>query len=327
MIIELPNTNTQEISKALVRIRDLGGQVSTSRVLTLIAQLEATDDINSIVKAASEASREHPSRVIILVHHNHRAPGEPEITGSKVDAEVRIGGDAGASEMIIIHLYGDVAQHQVNVVMPLLLPDTPIVAWWPFKAPVDTAADPIGAIAQRRITDMTAGHSTDALYNRRNNYHPGDSDLAWARLTPWRGVVASALDQPPLAEVTAAKVSGFSDCPSADLAAAWLSARLGIEVQRSSIGQGAIAFDESGLSTIPVATLEFTTTRGSITIAAGEDEQTIEVYAYDHAPALVAVSRRSEADCLAEELRHLDPDVAYAGALRSLDRVQFSVND
>lgn len=325
MIIDLPDTNTSEVSKALVRIRELGGQVTTSRVLTLIAQLNANDDLQSIIAAASSASREHPSRVIMLVRHDSREPGEPEISGSRIDAEVRIGGDAGASEMIIIHLYGPVADHQLHVVTPLLLPDTPIVAWWPFSAPANPAADPIGAIAQRRITDMAAGHSTDALYNRRNYYHPGDSDLAWARLTPWRGVVASTLDLPPLEKVTAATISGFSDCPSVDLAAAWLGSRLGIDVQRKSIGQGAIAFDEQGLSTIPVASLEFETAQGVIKILAREDQQTIEVDAYDLPPALVAVSRRNEADCLAEELRHLDPDVAYAEALRSLDRVQFVV--
>ena len=36
----------------------------------------------------------------------------------------------------------------------------------------------------------------------------------------------------------------------------------------------------------------------------------------------VALSRRTTVDCLAEELRHLDPDTAYARALRGLGRIR-----
>ncbi|NLF90582.1 MAG: oxppcycle protein OpcA, partial [Corynebacterium marinum] len=38
--------------------------------------------------------------------------------------------------------------------------------------------------------------------------------------------------------------------------------------------------------------------------------------------SLVAMNARSDADCISEELRHLDPDLAYANALRGLTRVQ-----
>ena len=103
----------------------------------------------------------------------------------------------------------------MHVVIPLLLPDTPIVVWWPYTAPVNPAEDPLGSIAQQRITDSQKDPLVDALYNRRNSYTDGDSDLAWARITPWRGVVASALDQPPFEPVVEAKIYGgdeLSEC-------------------------------------------------------------------------------------------------------------------
>lgn len=218
MIFTLSDTDTHEIARTLVEIRDDGSQGTTSRVLTLIAVAKDTDNIRSVISASKDASREHPCRVIVLV------TGDPD-RNTRIDAEVRIGGDAGASEIIVIDLEGEVTRHLVHVVTPLLLPDTPIVVWWPYTAPVNPAEDPLGRIAQRRITDSQKDPLVDALYNRRNSYTDGDSDLAWARITPWRGVVASALDQPPFEPVIEAKVYGATNCPSVDLAAGWLAAR------------------------------------------------------------------------------------------------------
>ena len=42
-----------------------------------------------------------------------------------------------------------------------------------------------------------------ALKARAEDYSPGDTDLSWTRLTPWRALLAAALDQYP-AEVTSA---------------------------------------------------------------------------------------------------------------------------
>lgn len=215
MIFELPDTTTQQISKTLTRLRESGTQVTTGRVLTLIVVTDSESDVAAVTESTNEASREHPSRVIILVVGDKTAE-------NKVDAEVRIGGDAGASEMIIMHLNGPVADKLQYVVTPLLLPDTPIVAWWPGESPKNPSQDPIGRIAQRRITDALYDRD-DALEDRVENYHPGDTDMTWARLTQWRGLVASSLDHPPHSEITSVRLTGASDSTSVDLAAGWLA--------------------------------------------------------------------------------------------------------
>ena len=82
--------------------------------------------------------------------------------------------------------------------MPLLLPDSPVVVWWPYDAPAHPAIDPLGAMAQRRITD--AQHAPDpsrAVAARAEVYADGDTDLVWTRTTRWRGILAAALEQPP----------------------------------------------------------------------------------------------------------------------------------
>ena len=46
---------------------------------------------------------------------------------------------------------------------------------------------------------------TGAAPRRRRHYAPGDTDLAWTRLTPWRALLAAALDQHPV-RITGATV-------------------------------------------------------------------------------------------------------------------------
>ena len=316
MIITMPDTDTRAIAAELVSIREWGAQVTTGRVLTLIVVADANDDIEGIIAATNDASREHPSRVLVMVS------GDSTAETSKVDAEIRIGGDAGASEIVLIHLTGEVADHVEAVVTPLLLPDTPIVAWWPGTAPVNPSADPIGRIAARRITDALYDPPEDSIYRRRNHYRPGDSDMAWSRITQWRGIVASTLDQPPHEGVLDAEVHGPADSPSVDLAAGWLADRFGVNIVRQSTGQDAVPVDDEGRECIAITRVVLFRSRSKITVEV-RDAETLSVSVDGSHHGLVALGRRSRADCLAEELRHLDPDLAYARALRGLNRVRY----
>ena len=147
MIIDMPSTTTNDVNKRLVKLRDEGGAVALGRVLTLVIDV-GTSDVEESIEAANYASREYPCRVIVI------APSTR--TGTDVlDAQIRIGGDAGASEVIVLRPSGALRDHGDTLVIPLLLPDAPIVAWWPFEPPADPAHDPIGRMAQRRITDST----------------------------------------------------------------------------------------------------------------------------------------------------------------------------
>ncbi|MGV7942590.1 OpcA/G6PD domain-containing protein, partial [Mycobacterium kansasii] len=84
-------------------------------------------------------------------------------------------------------------------------------------APAVPSADKVGALATRRITDATASDDSVAvLAGRRDGFAPGDSDLAWSRITPWRALLASALDQPPFEPITSAVVTGPSNSPGID---------------------------------------------------------------------------------------------------------------
>lgn len=317
MIFTLDNTSTRDIAKQLVQIREMGNQVTTGRVLTLIVVLDSDSPLDVVLDSINSSSGEHPSRVLIMVRGDYSSP-------TKLDAEVRIGGDAGASEIVIMHLGGELSGHLASLVTPLLLPDTPIVAWWPFTSPTNPAIDDIGMIAQRRITDSLYDPAKDALYRRRTHYTPGDSDLSWSRLTPWRGVLASALDQPPHEEITSVDIYGPAGNPSVDIAAGWLADRLTVPIIRHSIECEQLEpLDSAGEACHPVNRVEIHRASGAVTVSV-LDAHTMAVELPHRPRSLVAQGRRGLADCLSEELRHLDADNAYARALRGLSRVRFA---
>ncbi len=197
MIIDLPTTNSSKINKALVDLREKGGSIALGRVLTLVIVTEEAASEDPIA-AANAASFEHPCRVIVVARGSKRA-------SPRLDAQIRVGGDAGASEVVVLRLYGPLVDHGASVVVPLLLADAPVVVWWPGEAPEIPAEDPIGMLGERRITDASSSKRPIAqLTKRRDSYRPGDTDLAWTRITRWRGLLASCLDQPPHDKITEA---------------------------------------------------------------------------------------------------------------------------
>lgn len=296
MIVDLPSTTTSAINRRLVDLRETGGAIALGRVLTLVI---VTDDAEAeeAIEAANFASREHPCRVLVVARGSRR--GAP-----RLDAQIRVGGDAGASEVIVLRLYGELAGHGDTVVVPLLLPDAPLVAWWPGDAPDNPGAHPIGAMAQRRITDSAACARPRKVLDRlAATYRAGDTDLAWSRLTLWRGLLAAALDQPPFEKVTAAVVTGAPDSPSTDLLAAWLGRSLRVPVTRARTRSGA------GISGVRLD-------RASGPVELVRPDGSVAVLTQPGQPdRRIALPRRPVPDCLAEELRRLDPDEIYAEVL------------
>ena len=234
MIVDLPSSSVSDVNKALVRLRSEGGVQALGRVLTLVIMTDDGNAIEGAIEAGNSASREHPCRVIVLARGQKKA-------AARLDAQIRVGGDAGASDVIVLRGYGPLAADEpgAGMVMPLLLPDAPVVAWWPSEAPAVPSEDAVGKLAQRRITDaLSAKNPTKAFEQRRAHHVAGDTDLTWTRLTPWRALLATALDAPPHDPVTAAVVAGEVVSPSTDLMAGWLAERLGVKVKRSPSTSG-----------------------------------------------------------------------------------------
>ncbi|CAL9555535.1 hypothetical protein SUDANB6_04554 [Streptomyces sp. enrichment culture] len=306
MKMDLTDTTASKINKALVQGRRAIGTPAVGMVLTLVI---VTDEENAYdaLKAANDASREHPSRTLVVVKRVSRSPRDR--TTSRLDAEVRVGADAGTGETVVLRLYGEVVGHADSVVLPLLLPDAPVVVWWPVDAPLNPADDPLGSLAQRRVTDSYAAEDPiRELTARAGAYTPGDTDLAWTRITPWRSMLAAALDQ-VACEVRAVEVEGEEFNPSCELLAMWLADRLDVPVTRSRS-------DGPGLTAVRMET-----TCGPIVLDRA-DGTLANLSIQGQPDRAVALKRRETAELIAEELRRLDPDDTYAAALRyGVDRL------
>jgi glucose-6-phosphate dehydrogenase assembly protein OpcA len=299
MIVDLPDTTTSNISKTLVKIREEGGAVALGRVLTLVISTELGHEEEAI-EAANDASREHPMRVIVISTTRESPVPKDE---PRLDAQIRVGGDAGASEVIVLKAYGDTASDEEGLVTGLLLPDAPVVAWWPGDAPDVVSSSPLGRIATRRITDAAAQRDPQGfLANLASTYAPGDTDFSWTRLTLWRAQLAAVLDQPPYESITEIEVHGSADSPSTSLLAAWLQEALGVPARHELVTP---AHGSSGIQGVRLhraaGTIELERVSGSIVTLVQPNQPTHDI----------SLPRRSLRDCLAEELRRLDPDELF----------------
>jgi len=297
MTIDLTDTTTGAIDQALNEARRRLGGMTLGMVLTLIIVTDEAAQYDAI-RSANQAAREHPCRILAVIARKPKAD-------SRLDAEIRVG-EASPGETIVLRMYGPLGQHADSVVAPLLVPDVPVVTWWPDGAPEIPAKDPLGALAQRRVTDTAAAESPrQALAALADAYQPGDTDFGWTRATPWRSLLAATLDQPH-PRVTAGEIAAEQDNPTADLIAAWLSRRLSVPVTRAvSSGPG-------------ITAACFSTTDGDIKITRF-DGRTATLAWPGRIDRMLALHRRDTAELLAEELRRLDPDEVYAETLRQVD--------
>jgi glucose-6-phosphate dehydrogenase assembly protein OpcA len=298
VIIDLTDTSTGAIDNALGEARRRIGGMAMGIVLTLVIVTDEAAQYDAI-RAANQAAREHPCRVLAVIARKAKAD-------SRLDAEIRVG-EASPGETIVLRMYGALGQHADSVVEPLLTPDVPVVTWWPDRAPEVPSTDPLGALAQRRVTDAAASDDPhDELEHLGKVYRPGDSDFAWTRSTPWRSLLAATFDQ-PYPTLLSGVVAAEDGNPTADLVAAWLGLRLGIPMTReNSHGPG-------------ITSVTFQTVAGEIALNR-PDGRTASLVWPQRPDRLVALHRRDTAELLGEELRRLDPDDLYGETLTYLDR-------
>ena len=296
----LQDTDANRIAAALVHRRRAAGSPAMGMVMTLVVAVPEADAEEAIA-AALEAAREHPSRLLAVITGPARGR-------ARVDADIREGSGT-PGEVAILRLTGKVAKHPASVVLPLLLPDSPVVVWWPSEAPRDPAEDPLGRLGTRRITDTAYVHTgrATAMRHQCESYAPGSTDLAWTRITPWRALLTAAFDQVS-PKVTAIEISAERISPSAELLGAWLVDRLGAPLQHSrSEGPG-------------ITSVVLTTRIGEIGVARTDGEHgVLRVPGQPDRP--VALRRRTVPELLTEELRRLDPDDVYGATVRRLHRM------
>jgi glucose-6-phosphate dehydrogenase assembly protein OpcA len=295
MTTTLWDTTGGEVVKALAAERRSGGIVTSGLALTLVVTVDEKN-VAAAERAATLAAQSHPCRLIIVIRRQLD-------TADRLDAEVQIGGRLGPIEAIVMRMYGRLSLHAESVVLPLLAPDCPVLTWWHGVPPDEVAADPLGVLADRRVTDCSlAPDPIAALHLRAKDFAPRDTDLAWTRTTPWRSILASGFDAVEVSP-EAARVAGETGNPSAALLCAWLSTRLGVETTLEDTRGPGITEVEISLSEGESIRVSRPDGRLATFARSGQPERQLPLV------------RRELGDLLAEELRRPDADEVYAEVL------------
>ncbi len=289
------DTTGAEVVKALSAERRSAGAVTSGLALTLISVVDEKH-VGEVEKAAALAAAMHPCRLLVVVR---RQLSED----SRLDAEVQAGGRLGPGEAVVMRMYGRLSLHAESVVLPLLAPDTPVVTWWHGEPPQRIAHDPLGVLAERRVTDCArAADPMAALHNRADDYAPGDTDLAWARISGWRGLLASAFDS-VAGRARKGTVAAESGSPSAALLVGWLGDRLRIPLTLTeSAGPG-------------LTEVRISLDNGTHVWLERGDGHNTTVHRNGMPDRSLPLPRRQLGELLAEELHRLEPDHPYGDAL------------
>ncbi|MEI7771089.1 MAG: glucose-6-phosphate dehydrogenase assembly protein OpcA [Chloroflexales bacterium] len=233
---------------------------STTRALTLNLLARAGDSAQADEMGAviQQLTASHPSRAVVLI--DRPDSGDPQLA-AWVQANCLLSA-AGATqicgEQITIDSRGGLPGQVASLMLPLLVPDLPVVLWMagpqPFGHPllarlrglldrmiVDSAefADPL-----RGLVAMAAYESSHTVGPGAGPQPPALSDLNWARLTPWRELTAQFFDTRPflphlrrLDHVEIDYVAGEGGLLRALLLAGWLASSLGWDLIADGAGR------------------------------------------------------------------------------------------
>lgn len=198
--------DVREIEDALTQLwmSNQGGGRSGMQAYTLnlIVFAGSTVDPTEVQGIAAKIGVLHPSRTIVV----QTAGGDTESrlrAWISAQCDYQAGSENGGSEQIVIEAAGDGIRQLPGTVIPLLIPDVPVVLWWPgdglFNHPIFPS---LMDASDQLVVDSSAYPDSLNVLSRLQSLateeYPGVSmrDLVWARLTPWRELTAQFFDTP-----------------------------------------------------------------------------------------------------------------------------------
>ena len=300
MNIDLTDTTSSKINAALVKARRAIGTPAMGMVLTLVIVTDEADHYDAL-KAASDASTEHPSRILVVI----KRVGRSRATGRRPGSTPRSGSAAtpGSGETVVLRLHGELADHAQSVVLPLLLPDAPVVVWWPEDAPAEPRQGPAGPAgpAPHHRRRRGRGPGRRARPARRRATHPATP--TW----PGPGSPRGAACWPPRWTSSTAPITRrWSRARSTTRAAnCW---RCGSPSGCGSRSSARLS-EGPGLTAVRLETAERRDLPGPRRRRPGRARRS--------RASRTGTSRSSggsTAELIAEELRRLDPDETYASS-------------
>lgn len=169
-------------------------------IFNLVVFTASEDSARDICDRLDQLPRRQPSRVIILA--SDRSPHEPSVDGAvSVVCQTPAGRRwTRCYERLIVTARGRAAAHPGSVVIPLLIPEIPTYLWWPGQPLFGHGMfHRLLSVAEQLVVDSAQFQSPgDGLADlaRVCSGAQGVHDFHWARLTPWREIIAQFFDGP-----------------------------------------------------------------------------------------------------------------------------------
>jgi glucose-6-phosphate dehydrogenase assembly protein OpcA len=215
-----------------------------ANLLVFVADDEACDHVHQML---SELTAIHPSRVLTMVGAGTEEDRDIEMSVETIcQTDKRSGARRLSCEEITLKAQGKFVVELPSAALPLLVPDLSTFLWWR-SAPraANKVLDILVRATDRLVIDSSEFADperdlteTNQLYSQEQFKRVGISDLNWARLTLWRGLLADFYDvqkfQTQLERINFVKIDYVTPepgeafvAPQAFLFAGWLASRLG----------------------------------------------------------------------------------------------------
>jgi hypothetical protein len=216
------------VETALAQLRSRASQSSPSMRTSVMTHLAWVPEewLDKARAALAGMAERHPSRTVLLIP-------EPDFGMNRIDAtvaleryEVPASDRSVVSEVIELRLKGTRAKAPASIVLPLLISDLPVfLRWRGLPTWGSQELDQLIGVVDRLIVDSTEWDDLPAAYRRLVELFErvAVSDIAWARTSRWRHLLASLW--PDIADVNRIRVKGTE--AQALLLCGWLRARLG----------------------------------------------------------------------------------------------------
>ncbi len=172
-------------------------------ILNLIIFAGSGTNAANAQEIAARVGQMHPSRTIIL----HTEDGDESRLHAWISAQCDYSGgrEQSGSEQVTLEAAGDGIRQLPGTLIPLLVPEVPVVLWWSgdglFTHPIFPA---LMDVSDELVIDSSAFPDSVQVLSRLHalgtEEYPGVAlrDLAWARLTPWRELTAQFFDTPTI---------------------------------------------------------------------------------------------------------------------------------
>jgi glucose-6-phosphate dehydrogenase assembly protein OpcA len=229
----------------------LQNAVTRACTLTLLIAVETEEAAREVNNLVAEVTRQNPCRAIVMLV-------EPEATPPGLSAWISAhchlpsaGEKQVCSEQITLHARGEAVHELPQVVLPLTVSELPIYLWWRaarFSLPAYFGQ--ILRVSTHLVVDSARfqAEGTDlqdlALWLQKGLGKVRVTDLNWARITPWRELLAQCFDSPErrpyLDRLTGVRIEYEQESPrlltqraQGLLLAGWLASRLGWDFMKS----------------------------------------------------------------------------------------------